>query len=161
LDPCRGFGRGRSFMKLTDSILIDCPQPSLYQMLSDIERHAEILPGYLESRVVERKADSCVVQREAIIHGKRHRWKSEVWFEEGKAIHFRQSEGLLKGMRVDWCLDHNAKVSRLKIIHDVTLQPRWRGWWIERWVAKPAIEHTARHVLEAIKVIAEKQITTS
>ena len=145
-------------MRLKDSILINCPQEPLYRLLSDVERHTEILPGYLESRIVERKDDSCIVQREAIIHGKRRRWKSEVWFEEGKAIHFRQSEGLLKGMRVDWFLENNSRVSRLRIIHEVTVRPRWRGWWIERWVAKPAIEQTARLVLEAIKHVAEKRI---
>ncbi|OGR88944.1 MAG: hypothetical protein A2992_06890 [Elusimicrobia bacterium RIFCSPLOWO2_01_FULL_59_12] len=141
-----------------DSILINCSQDSLYRFLSDVERHPEVLPGYLESRIVEQKDGFCVVQREAIIRGKRRRWKSEVWFEEGKAIHFRQAEGLLKGMRVDWCLEHDSKMSRLKIIHELNLKPRWRGWWIERWVAKSAIEQTARLVLEAIKNVAEKRI---
>lgn len=142
-------------MRLSDSILIDCPLESLYRLASDVERHAEILPGYIESRIVERNENVCILQREAIINGNRLRWKSEVRLEDQKAIHFRQSEGPFKGMTVLWGFKSQGHVTLLSIIHDLHLRPRWKGWWIERRVAKPAIECTARLVLEAIKRTAE------
>jgi ribosome-associated toxin RatA of RatAB toxin-antitoxin module len=143
-------------MKLEDSILIHRSTKELYRLLSDIEGHAALLPGYNESRIVERRPGSCVVQRDAMIHGRRRRWKSEVWFERDRAIHFRQVEGPLKGMHVLWALEPLGNRTLMRIIHNVHVMPRWKGWWLERFIAKPAIEKTARTVLEAIKVTAER-----
>jgi ribosome-associated toxin RatA of RatAB toxin-antitoxin module len=144
-------------MRLEDGILIDRPASELYQLLSDVEGHAKLLPGYKESRIVEQLDGRCIVQRDAIINGHRRRWKSEVWFEQGKAIHFRQVEGPLRGMHVLWSLESAGPKTCMRIIHDVRVQPRWKGWWLEQFVAKPAIEKTARAVLEAIKTTAEQR----
>ena len=143
-------------MRLEDSILIHCSSHDLYDLIKDVERHVELLPGYTKSQIVERKNDSCIVQREAIMAGQIRRWKSEVWMDEGKGMRFRQVEGPLAGMNVQWILEPQDEDTRMSIIHDVRVKPRWKGWWIERWIAKPAIKRTARHVLDAIKVEAEK-----
>jgi ribosome-associated toxin RatA of RatAB toxin-antitoxin module len=142
-------------MRLEDSIVIDCPPDQLYTLVKDVERHVELLPGYRESRIVERKEESCIVQREAVMAGILRRWKSEVWLDEGKGLRFRQVEGPLKDMRVQWLLEPEDQGTRMSIIHDIHAKPRWKGWWFERWVAKPAIEKTARNVLTAIKKAAE------
>jgi ribosome-associated toxin RatA of RatAB toxin-antitoxin module len=144
-------------MRLEDSLLIDCSPPDLFAMTRDVERHAEWLPDYKESRVIKKEGPSCFVQRAAIMHGKLRRWISEVWFDEGRCIHFRQVEGPLAGMHVQWVHEPALRGTRLRIIHDVHVTPRWKGWWFERWVAKPAIEKTARKVLHAIKSAAEKR----
>ena len=144
-------------MRLEESIVIDCPPRALYNMIKDVERHADLLPGYTESRIIEQKKDSCIVQREAVMAGKKRRWRSEVWFEDGQRIHFRQVEGPLHGMHVMWVLEPRPDGTRMSIIHEVHVVPRWKGWWFERWVAKPAIETTARNVLSAIKISAEKR----
>jgi ribosome-associated toxin RatA of RatAB toxin-antitoxin module len=144
-------------MRLEDSVLVRCPTGRLYDMVKDVERHADLLPGYLESRILERKEGSCLVQREAIVDGHKRRWKSEVWFEGNRRIHFRQVEGPLAGMHVQWVLEPQNEVTRMSIIHDLRVKPRWKGWWFERWIARPAIERTARSVLEAIKTVAEKK----
>lgn len=145
-------------MRLEDTIEIDCPSAPLYQLISDVERHADLLPGYRESRIVERKTETLVLQREALIQGRLRRWKSEVYMEEGRAIHFRQLEGPLEGMRVHWDLIPLGETTQLRIVHDVRVKSWWKKWWIERWVAKPAIEKTARLVLEAVKRAAEARI---
>src|SRR5690349_19872643 len=99
-------------MRLEDSIAIDCPKERLYKIASDVERHAELLPGYLESRVVERRGDVCVLQREAIIAGRRRRWKSLVEFNPGQSIDFTQLEGPLQGMRVHWEFEGNGTATQ-------------------------------------------------
>jgi ribosome-associated toxin RatA of RatAB toxin-antitoxin module len=145
-------------MYLEDRILIDRPPRGLYALLSDLERHKDLLPGYLESRIVERKGETVVLQREAFIHGRRRRWKSEVSMEADRRIHFRQLEGPLKGMHVLWSLEPKDRGTELRISHDVYVRPWWKKWWMERVVAKPAIERTARLVLEALKQAAEARI---
>jgi ribosome-associated toxin RatA of RatAB toxin-antitoxin module len=142
-------------MRLEDSIVIDCPKERLYAMASDVEHHAQWLPGYLESRVVEQRGGGCVLQREAIIIGQRRRWKSLVEFDPGQSIYFTQLEGPLQGMRVTWMFDGNSQNTIMRIVHDVHVRPWWKKWWMERWVARPAIEQTARGVLEAFKCVAE------
>jgi len=145
-------------MHLEDSILIDCTPQGLYTLISDVERHKDLLPGYKESRIVERKDEVVVLQREAMIHGRLRRWKSEVSLEENRGIHFRQLEGPFEGMRVRWDLEAKDRGTELRIIHDVEVKPWWKKWWVERVVAKPAIEATARIVLVAIKQAAEARI---
>lgn len=142
-------------MRLEDAVLIDCPPAPLYRLISDLERHTELLPGYLESRIVGRRNGTLVLQREAIIRGRLRRWKSEVSMEEGRAVHFHQMEGPLKGMQVHWDLEPQGQTTRLRIVHEVHVKSWWKKWWMERWIAKPAIEKTARLVLEAIKQAAE------
>jgi ribosome-associated toxin RatA of RatAB toxin-antitoxin module len=147
-------------MLLEDSILIDCPPASVYQLISDVERHAELCPVYLESKIVEYKNDTFVLQREGIIHGRHRRWKSEVFMEDGRAIHFRQLEGPLVGMRVDWIIEPAAeKKTELRIIHDIHVRPWWRKWFMERVVAKPSIEPTVKRVLESFKQAAEMRFS--
>src|SRR5260221_13602635 len=95
MDSRGGHGGGRFFMRLEDSILIHCSSHDLYDLIKDVERHVELLPGYTKSQIVERKNDSCIVQREAIMAEQIRRWKSEVWMDEDKGMRFRQVEGPL------------------------------------------------------------------
>ena len=145
-------------MHLQDCIFIDCPPPGLFALISDVERHKDLLPGYLVSRIVERKDQIFILQREAMISGRRRRWTSEVSMEEDRRIYFRQLEGPLKGMQVQWNLKPQGTGTELQIVHDVRVKPWWKKWWMERVVAKPAIERTARLVLEAIKRAAEARV---
>jgi len=145
-------------MHLEDSILIDCPPPALFALISDVEGHKDLLPGYLESRIIDRHEDVVVLQRQAVIHGRMRRWTSEVSVEENHAIHFRQLEGPLEGMLVRWDLEPKDGQTELRIIHDVSVKPWWKKWWMERMVAKPAIEKTARAVLDALKLAAEARV---
>ena len=145
-------------MLLENAILIDCPAAPLYQLISDVEHHTELLPGYLESHIVERKTDTFVLQRKAIIHGRLRNWKSEVYMEEGRAVHYRQLEGPLVGMRVHWDLEPRGQATQLRIVHDIRVKPWWKKWWMEHVVAKTAIEKTVRLVLEATKQAAEARV---
>ncbi len=146
-------------MRLEDKILIKCTAEALYQMVSDVEGHARLLPGYTESRIIEKKKGTWLIQRAALINGKKRRWKSEVWFTPGQAIHFRQMEGPFKGMEIQWMISPGETYTVMSIVHKLHIQPRWKGWWLERFIAKPAIETTARRVLEAIKSVAEGSLS--
>src|SRR4051812_7440508 len=88
-------------MRLEDGILIEKPARHIYQLISDVEGHVKILPGYQESRIVS-AGPPCILLRQAIINGRQRRWKSEVHFDNGKAVRFKQIEGPLAGMRVTW-----------------------------------------------------------
>jgi len=145
-------------MHLEDSVLIDCPPRALYALISDVERHKDLLPGYQESRIVDRAEDVLVLQRRAMIHGRMRCWKSEVSMEENRSIHFRQLEGPLRGMQVRWDLEPEGQQTKLRIIHDVSVKPWWKKWWMEQVIARPAIEKTARMVLEALKLAAEARV---
>ncbi len=144
-------------LQLKDSIEVHCSVDHLYGVISDVERHASLLPGYIESRIVERRSEGAVVQREAMIHGRRRRWLSLVHWEPNVGLHFEQLEGPLQGMRIQWLIAPATQGASLCIRHDVHVRPWWKRWWMERWVAKPAIEKTARLVLKAIKSVAEKK----
>lgn len=144
-------------LRLEDSIHIHRSRSDLYRLISDVEGHAVLLPGYSESKIIQQDGDHYVVQREAIIHGRKRRWTSEVRFEPDRALHFRQLEGPLRDMKILWELSEEDSTTQLRITHEMDVRPRWKGWWMERFVAKPAIEKTARRVLEAIKESAEKE----
>lgn len=142
-------------MTLQDEILVECPAENLYELIQDVPAHSSLLPGYRESTVISRSGNHGVVRRQAVIHGKLRGWTSEVRWEPGRALHFVQREGPLKGMHVEWLIIPCANGSVLKITHEVNVTSWWKKWWMERWVARPAIEKTARIVLEAIKTTAE------
>ena len=157
----RGDCSGGSSVRLEDWIVIDCAPKPLYEIISDVEGHTTLLPGYSESKIIEHRPNGNVIlQREAVIHGRRRRWKSEVSFEEGKTLRFRQLEGPLTDMKVAWSLEPIPQGTRFRIIHDVDVRPWWKKWWMEQLIAKPAIEATARTVLKAIKVAAEARSRT-
>ena len=59
-------------------------------------------------------------------------------------------------MHIEWILSPEKDDTRMSIVHDLHVKPRWKGWWLERLIAKPTIEQTARNVLAAIKFAAEK-----
>jgi len=148
-------------IRLQDSILIQRPAAEVYSLISDLEGHQNLLPGYIESRIIEQIRGGCVLQRKAVIHGKLRNWKSLVHFEPDRALHFEQLEGPLKGMQVHWKLNPVREQTWLEIIHSVHVRPWWKRWWMERVVAKPAIEQTARLVLKAIQQAAEQKVALS
>lgn len=143
-------------MHLEDQVLIDRPVKFLYALVSDLERHVSLLPGYSESRILSWEGDTCLLRREAIIAGHKRRWTSKVSFRPDRAIYFVQQEGPLRGMKVAWELIPEGQTTWLRITHDINVRPWWKKWWMERVVAKPAIETTARFVLAAIKYTAEE-----
>src|SRR5262245_40844971 len=87
---------------LKHAVEIEKPLEDVYALARQVDRYPEFLPGYLESRILDRRDGRLLLERKAIIQGRLFQWKSWVAFQTNKTIFFTQVEGPLKGMRVEW-----------------------------------------------------------
>jgi ribosome-associated toxin RatA of RatAB toxin-antitoxin module len=143
--------------RLEHSILINRPLTDVFALARQVETYPDFLPGYIESRIVERRGETLLLQRAAIVRGKHYRWQSFVQFEENRAITFEQAEGPLRGMKVVWAFEaEDAEKTRVTITHEFQLtQPLGLGRLLERFYFAPRISEIASQVVKALKRTCE------
>ncbi len=145
--------------RLEHTTVIQKPLSQVFALARQVEHYPEFLPGYIESRITDRREDALLLERAALIQGHLYRWKSWVRFEENRSICFEQAEGPLRGMKVEWQFDSmGSSETRVTIIHRFHLNRPWAiGRWIERFVYKPKIAAMAALVVAALKRVCEKE----
>jgi ribosome-associated toxin RatA of RatAB toxin-antitoxin module len=142
---------------LEHSTLIEKPLKEVYALARQVERYPEFLPGYIESRILERHGDKALLSRAAKLDGRILRWTSWVSFRQDESMLFEQAEGPLKGMRVRW--DFTSKQThqtQVTITHRFHIaRPRVIGWLKERFIFRPKIDRIASQVVAALKQACE------
>ena len=131
--------------RLQHTAVIERPLRDTYRLAQQVERYPEFLPGYLESRIIERQGERLLLQRKALVEGEIKEWKSWASFLDSQTIVFEHAEGPLKGMTVTWefnALSPNS--TELAITH-----------LFETDHYKPAIDHLANLVINAFKTACE------
>jgi coenzyme Q-binding protein COQ10 len=160
MGPRRRHGGGESLMPhLRHFAVIECPVSEVYALASQVERYPEFLPGYLESRILERESDRVLLQRSAMVAGAVKKWKSWASFKENETILFEHAEGPLKGMRARWTFTAlSPHQTALEITHDFEMAgPRGFRRIIETMQYKREIDRLASLIVVAFKKAAENQ----
>ncbi|MCK5535030.1 SRPBCC family protein [bacterium] len=137
--------------KLENSIIINADLEKIYQLAQAVEKYPEFIPEYKESKIIGRENGKIIIARAALINQHLMRWKSKVWFSPNKSIEFEQIEGKLKGMQVKWTFEQIPGGTKVTILHLFKLNIPLIGWFLEKLVARPRIEKTARNVLISLK----------
>lgn len=147
-------------MRLHHCITIQRPLEEVYDIASQIERYPEYMPDYLESRILERREDYCLVERKAKSRGLLYSWKSKVCFDPPYLINFEHLSGPVKGMIVQWrfhAVGHDATF--LEFIHQLQIKtPPLLGWFRERFFFAPRISETADRVIISFKQACENSV---
>jgi len=144
--------------ELKHAVEIQKPLGEVYALAREVERYPEFLPGYTESRIVKRSGDGALLQRAAVLRGKRVQWKSWVSWKENEAIHFTQEEGPLKGMRVTWRFVALSPAStQLTITHRYETPRSFGMSRLVEWIVKPRLNAIATQVIEAFKLACERR----
>ncbi|HVO32509.1 MAG TPA: SRPBCC family protein [Elusimicrobiota bacterium] len=143
---------------LEHSIEINQAVARAFALARQVERYPEFMKDYLESRIIERGPDGDVVERAALVKGRRYVWKSRVRFQENRGVHFEHLEGPLHGMQVHWdFLPLAPNRTRLSITHRFRIAHALApvGWALERWYYKPHINDIANRVVVSFKQACE------
>lgn len=135
-----------------DFIIINKSLPEVYKIASDIEKQHEYIPGYKPARIIEKKEDGeILIERIAEIKGKIMKWQSTAKFKENKKIEFKQIQGRLKDMKIEWLFEEIHGGTKITITHDFKLSRPIIGWFLEKFIAKPTINKLTKNVLSGLK----------
>lgn len=134
-----------------EQIIIRKQLSQVYETAQALERQHEFIPGYKPAIVTKTPDGTTTVQRTAVINGKEMKWISSVEFEQGRTIRFKQIEGRLKGMLIEWLFEEVPEGTRLTITHNLHLNIPLIGWLAERLIAKPSIDRLTANVLHGLK----------
>ncbi len=148
------------------AIDIDAPAPLVFALARDVERWATMLPHYVRSQVVARRADGSVVAdfvaRRPLLPvlglGLPVTWRSRASNEpETLRLFFVHVAGATRGMNVRWRIERRDKPGgdgagcRVTIEHDFS--PRLPGF--ARFVDRAFTRPIAGRTLATFKALAE------
>ena len=100
----------------------------MFDMVADIERYPEFLPGWREVRIVERRGDRLEVEQAlqtgpAIFH-----FHSHAQLQPCCAIGINSSDGPFRDMRIDWRFsEHGEDLCRVTVEMALSMRPGLRN----------------------------------
>jgi coenzyme Q-binding protein COQ10 len=74
----------------------------VFDLVADIERYPEFVPGYASARILSREGDRLVVEQTIGLSGFRERFVSEAQLERPARIVVRSRGKLLQRLEIDW-----------------------------------------------------------
>jgi coenzyme Q-binding protein COQ10 len=74
----------------------------VFDLVADIERYPEFVPGYASARILSREGDRLVVEQTIGLSGFRERFVSEARLERPARIVVRSRGKLLQRLEIDW-----------------------------------------------------------
>ena len=122
---------------------IEAPIETVYQIIADVTKYPEFLPGLNE---VKREGD--IVEMSVNLGPTKISWKSKVVEEPNKSIAFSAIEGLFKQMDGKWEFTQEGNKTLVKYTTDFELKMAIPG--INQMAAK-AIAANADSTMEAFK----------
>lgn len=146
-------------------IRIAAPPDLVYALANDVERWADLLPHYVRSRAVERRADGSVIAdfiaRRAFVPllglGLPVTWRSRTWPEPAtRRLRFVHVAGPTRGMDVTWRIEPERVAGGTDGTH-VVIEHDFSPWFpgfaafVDRLFTRPIAGRT----LATFKVIAE------
>jgi len=147
-------------MRSTIAIDVDAPPALIFTLARDVRRWERLLPHYVRSRVVERRADGTVVvdfvARRPLIGllglGLPVTWRARTWSEPTTlSLRFVHVAGATKGMDVTWRIEPGAGGSRVSIDHEFRPRLPLFAAFVDRAFTRPIAGRT----LATFKVLAE------
>jgi ribosome-associated toxin RatA of RatAB toxin-antitoxin module len=151
-------------MQTVDRLFMRAPVERVFGAASDVERWPELLRHYRWVRVLERRANSTLVEMAAWRpfgwFNYPTWWVSEMWVDSAApAVRYRHVRGVTRGMAVEWQLVPTNGGTEVTIVHDWS-GPRWP--LIRRpaaeWVIGPVFIHgIASRTLAGIRHAVERE----
>jgi len=146
------------------SIDVAAPPELVFGLARNVERWADLLPHYVDVRVLARDpggaVDARFVARRPIVPvlglGVPVAWRSRTWNEpESLRLRFLHRGGATNGMDVTWRIEPTPAGSRVTIEHE--FRPRLPGWaaFVDRVFTRPIAGRTLatfRAIAEAVAI---------
>ncbi len=84
----------------TATLPFDCRQ--LFELVADIERYPDFLPGWLSARILAREGGQLRVEQVLQAGPARLRFRSRAQLQPCSRIHIETLDGPLRGSRIEW-----------------------------------------------------------
>lgn len=142
------------------SIDIAAPPSLVFALARDVERWADLLPHYVRSRALERRADGSLVTdfvaRRSVIAvlglGLPVAWRSRTWSEPlTRRLRFVHVAGATRGMDVTWRIEPDGTGTRVVIAHDFAPRLPFFAAFVDRFFTRPIAGRT----LATFRALAE------
>ncbi|HYH93730.1 MAG TPA: SRPBCC family protein [Candidatus Saccharimonadales bacterium] len=142
----------------------------VYRLARDVERWADLLPHYVRSTAVERRADGSLVAdfvaRRPLVPvlglGLPVTWRSRTWHEPAtRRLRFVHVAGVTKGMDVTWRIELDGDGTHVVIEHDFA--PRLPGLarLVDRWFTRPIAGRTLRTFRAIAEAVQSEAASTT
>ncbi len=128
--------------KHSESRLLPYACEQLFELVLDVERYPEFVPGYLEAWVVERSARHLEVEQEVGMGPATIRFRSRAEVEGQRRIHVHATDGPFRRLELTWVFAADADGCRVEFTVAYRLQGPLAPI-VESWLAL-----TAPHLLE-------------
>ena len=105
------------FMEYSDSAIFSYAPQQVFDVIADIEKYPEFLPGWISAGIVERQGNTVKVEQELGFAFLNWRFTSEAVFEPPYHMHITSLKGPFLHLDIDWALypvdTNNTSVSLL------------------------------------------------
>ncbi len=134
-------------LQIEKSIDLPYPPEPLFDLVADIERYPEFVPGYRAVRILVRDGNRMSVEQ--IVRGGpfHRRLRSEALLERPGRITIHSPPGALPGFTIDWCFEPRGAGCTVRCHATVSAGP------LER-LAAPWLDHFVRRTLAAFRTRA-------
>ena len=144
-------------MMTVNSIHIRASLDKIFGLSADVARWPELLPHYRSVRSIWQGGDTCVVEMCA-----RHRWIPVKWIsiqqlsKANKRIYYKHTDGLTRGMWVEWNFIPLSDGVQVTITHELNLSRPLIRSRIGKWlVGELFVKQIADRTLKQIRSLAE------
>lgn len=144
-------------MLTVNSINVRADVDRVFALAADIDRWPELLPHYRWIRRIWQSGDTCVVEMAARRGPLPVKWVSVQQLCRAKRrIYYKHTDGLTRGMWVEWAFIPSSDGVRVTITHEMNLskpvvRTRLGKWIVGEFFVKRIADRTLRH----IKILAE------
>jgi coenzyme Q-binding protein COQ10 len=95
-------------MRYRDSTRLPYSCEAIFQLLADIERYPEFLPGWQYARIKQRKVDRLYVDQHVRLGPAVFRFSSTAVLEPYSRIHIKADSGPFRHLDISWCISPAA-----------------------------------------------------
>ncbi len=136
-----------------DSAWLPYRREPVFDLVADIERYPEFVPGWAGARILSREGNCLAVEQTITVGGFRDRFVSEARLERPKRIVVCSREGMFKSLEIDWRFTDTGGGCELAL----NINYRFASRTLE-FVAVPLFDHMAGHILQAFMQRARREI---
>jgi coenzyme Q-binding protein COQ10 len=120
------------------------PREQVFDLVADIERYPEFVPGYISARILSRAGDRLEVEQAIGVGGFRERFVSEARLERPERISVRSREGLIERLDIDWRFVDTGDGCRVTLRMSYRLASR-----LLQFTLAPVFDRMAEQTLQA------------
>ncbi len=85
--------------------ILPYPRPDVFDLVADVERYPEFVPGCRDARITHREGDHLTVEQELGVRGWTWRFATEARFERPKRIHITSRQAPFRYLDQEWRFD--------------------------------------------------------